>query len=47
MPCALASRWADSEPPKRFAQTALHLASSAGRFFTGSAVVIDGGLTAA
>ena len=33
--------------PEEIAQTALHLASSAGRFFTGSAVVIDGGLTAA
>lgn len=33
--------------PEEIAQTALHLASPAGRFYTGSALVIDGGLTAA
>jgi NAD(P)-dependent dehydrogenase (short-subunit alcohol dehydrogenase family) len=33
--------------PDEIAQAALYLASDAGRFFTGSSLVIDGGLTAA
>jgi NAD(P)-dependent dehydrogenase (short-subunit alcohol dehydrogenase family) len=33
--------------PEEIAQAALYLASDAGRFFTGSSLVIDGGLTAA